>query len=358
MSIVSAQPAAAAPARDARHPAPAAPTIFDVARQAGVSKSTVSKVLTGSPHVNSATRQRVLEAIRQLNYHPNVAARRFKSRVSHLIGFISPNIGEPTTSPAFFTAFMIGAGRVAGPRQYDIVWLVSVSSHAPQPDDYAKIFLRREVDGLLVTNTPSHDPRVEALKATGCPFVIVGRYDDPEVCTVDVDNVAVGYLATSHLLERGHRRIGLLNGQPDLPFCRDRFQGYAQALRERSLGLNEALVTWQRFTAAEGQAAMERLLALPEPPTAIIVTDPALRAGCLRALGARRLRLPDDLALVAVEDFEPQGETISFTSVVQPTVDLAACATERLLALIAGERPAEMHCLLPPRLIAGQSTTS
>lgn len=331
------------------------PTIFDVARRAGVSKSTVSKVLTRAPHVSQAARERVEAAIADLNYHPNVAARRFQSRRSQLIGLAFPPMGEPTQLPPFFSALMSGASTVVGRHGYDLVWLVSGAAQKHH-DGYARAYLRREVDGLLLTNMLPRDPRVSALQQTACPFVIVGPYDHAGVYTVDVDNVAVGYLATRHLLALGHTRIALLNGQRKLPFCQDRYAGYARALQESGIVVHQQYVSWQPFSEAAGYEATRRLRGARPRPTALITTDTAVQVGCLRALHEQRVGIPEHCSLVGVDNAMPSSVGPAITAVVQPVTDLGATAAALLLQLIAGERPEPWPRVLHPVLVVGPST--
>jgi DNA-binding LacI/PurR family transcriptional regulator len=333
----------------------AAPTIFDVARRAGVSKSTVSKVLTRAPHVSKVTRERVEAAIADLNYHPNVAARRFQSRRSQLIGMCFPTIGEVPQLPLYFSAFMGGAAAVAGRHGYDLVWLVSAADREHY-EGYARVYLRREVDGLLLTSMLPSDPRVAALQQAQCPFVIVGRYNHAEVCTVDVDNVAVGYLATRHLLELGHTRIALLNGPPEYLYCQDRYTGYARALEESGVTPAPEYVSWTLYSEANGYEVMRSLCALSPHPTAFVVTDTSLQSGCLRALQDEGVRLPEDGSLVGVDSAMPVSPRPAITSVIQPVTTLAATAATLLLQLIAGEQPDPRQVVIDPTLVEGAST--
>jgi DNA-binding LacI/PurR family transcriptional regulator len=333
----------------------AAPTIFDVARRAGVSKSTVSKVLTRAPRVSAAARERVEAAIADLNYHPNTAARRLQSRRSRLIGLAFPHIEAYAPLPLFFSAFLSGAGTVAGRHGYDLVWLVAVANQE-QHDGYARAYLRREVDGLLLTDMLPSDPRVSALQRTACPFVIVGRYDHAAVYTVDVDNVAVGYLATRSLLALGHTRIALLNGPRERLFCQDRYAGFARALAESGLAVDAERISWSPFSEANGYEATRRLLSLRPRPTALIVTDTALQSGCLRALQEAQLHIPEHCSLVGVANALSGSAGPPITAVVQPVAELAAAAAQLLLRLIAGERPASRHHVLHPLFVEGPST--
>lgn len=330
------------------------PTIFDVARRAGVSKSTVSKVLTQAPYVRLETRQRVEAAIAALNYHPNVTARRFQSRRSHLIGLGLPEIGSQPL-PLFYAAFMSGVGVVAAECDYNLVWLLAHDRATEHHDTYAKAYLRREVDGLLLTAIPLSDPRIAALRRTECPFVIVGRYDNPDVYTVDVDNVAVGYLATRHLLSLGHTRIGLLKGHRDQPFSHDRYTGYLQALGERGVAIDDPLVQWPARNEMSGyDATLQMLDAFA--PTAFIATDMGLQASCLRALYDRHRRVPGECSVVGVADVMPDTAEPTISVVVQPTLELARTAPELLLRLIARMRPEHKQYILSPVFVDGLST--
>jgi LacI family transcriptional regulator len=334
----------------------AQPTIFDVAARAGVSKSTVSKVLTQARYVSDDARRRVEAAIDELKYHPSAAARRLQSRRSRLLGLIMPRLGQPPIPAGFFSAFMFGAGEAAARHGYDLVWHVSLHFGGVKGDDYARRFLQREVDGLILANMLLEDPRVAALVSVDCPFVLVGRYADPRVYTVDIDNVAVGHLATKHLLEQGHRRIGLLNGVAELPFCQDRHQGYQAALAECGVRDEPALVSWQPFRDSAGYDATCRLLAAGV--RALVVTDAALRAGCLRALQEQGVAVPSQCSVVGIEDVAPDQVHHGLTAVVQPTGALAAAAVEMVLQILNGAPPAQRRLLLAPRLIPGAAPAS
>ncbi|HEV7213668.1 MAG TPA: LacI family DNA-binding transcriptional regulator [Chloroflexota bacterium] len=331
------------------------PTIFDVAARAGVSKSTVSKVLTRARYVSDDARARVEAAIDELQYHPSAAARRLQSRRSRLLGLIMPRIAEPPIPAGFFSAFMFGAGEAAAMHGYDLVWHVSLHFGGAMADDFARRFLQREVDGLVLANMLLEDPRVAALLKADCPFVLVGRYVDPQVYTVDIDNIAVGRLATDHLLEQGHRRIGLLNGMAELPFCQDRHQGYQAALADSAVQGDPTLVSWQPFRESAGYDAMRRLLAAGV--RAVIVTDAALRAGCLRALHEQGVAVPSQCSVVGIEDVAPDQEQFGLTAVIQPTGALAAAAVEMVMQMLSGKPPVRRRLLLAPRLFSGASTS-
>jgi LacI family transcriptional regulator len=268
----------------------------------------------------------------------------------------SPNLEESARLPQFFSAFLSGAGTVAGRHGYDLVWLVSVA-HQGQHDGYARAYLRREVDGLLLTDMLPSDPRVRALQRTECPLVIVGRYDHAEVYTVDVDNLAVGYLATRSLLALGHTRIALLNGQRERLFCQDRYAGFVRALAESGLAVHDEYLSWRPFSEADGYEATRRLLSLRPRPTALIVTDTALQSGCLRALHEAQLHIPEHCSLVGVANALSGSPGPPITAVVQPVADLAAAAAQLLLQLIAGEHPASRHRVLHPLFVDEPSTT-
>ncbi len=275
-------------------------TIKDVARLAGVSVATVSHVINGTRPVAPETAARVWKAIKELDYHPNAVARSLRTRTTHAIGVVVSDITNP-----FFATLVRGAEDAAIEAGYSII--VCNSDEDLQKEDlYVNMLRRRRMDGLLIA--PVRDgasPAVQELAQSGIPFVFVDRKAKGiEADAVLSDNVQGAYLATTHLLERGHARIGIILGIKGATTTEERFHGYRLALEEHGLPIDHRLVVYGSYRAEGGQEALRALLSLPDPPTAVFSTNNLMTLGALRELRRRGVKVPEELAIVGFDELE------------------------------------------------------
>lgn len=275
-------------------------TIKDVARLAGVSVATVSHVINGTRPVAPETAAKVWRAIKELDYHPNAVARSLRTRTTHAIGVVVSDITNP-----FFATLVRGAEDAAIQAGYSLI--VCNSDEDLQKEDlYVTMLRRRRMDGLLIA--PVRDgasPAVRELAQSGIPFVFVDRKAKGiEADAVLSDNARGAYIATAHLLERGHTRIGIILGIRGATTTEERFQGYRQALRESGLPVDEGSVVYGEYRAEGGQRALEALLSLPDPPTAVFSTNNLMTLGALREVRRRGIRVPEELAIIGFDELE------------------------------------------------------
>jgi LacI family transcriptional regulator len=324
------------------------PTLADVARAAHVATSTASRALQESPRISESTRLRVREAARGLGYRPNRIAQSLRTRTANVVGIVVPDIGAP-----FFSRVVKGAQEVF--EQSGIAVVVMSTEREPEREAAAlHTLLEHRVGGVLVATSG-------------------GTQGDPEVPTVYFDNIVLNRgvgnvtraniagmrLLVEHLHWHGHTRIGFIGGPPLLTSGTERLEGYRAALRELALTEVEG---YEQFGAAtwsahSGATAMARLLALDEPPTAVVTSGESLARGALSATPDFGLRVPDDVALVSFDD-PPFGDLLDppLTALARNEEEMGRLAATLLLhALQATAVPQPAEVRLPVELVVRRS---
>ena len=332
-------------------------TIKEVADRAGVSVGTVSHVVTGSVPTSEILRQRVEDAIRTLDYHPNYVARSLKTSRTHTLGIIVPDM-----TISFYPQIIRGAETGARGKGYSLIAVNSLESPERQ-SELLSILRSQQVEGLLVVLAESGGSgrQMERLESAGIPVVCVDRVPErASVDSVSVEDVAAAEMGTDHLLAMGYRRIAMVTGPLALRNERRRLQGYEQSLRRAGLQPSEDLV-WQGNLRCEDLASMcrDRLSDPENRPDALICTNGTTALGALRGMYQCGLRTPDDLGFVTFDEltvddlFSP-----SITTVVQPAYDIGFRAAEILLDRIQnkGTRQAVTTLLLPATLKVRESS--
>lgn len=330
-------------------------TLDDIARKAGVSRSTVSRVLNEQPYVKKEVRERVLRVIQETGFHPNVAARALASQRSWMLGLVLPRSVSSFFTDPYFPRLTQGIAQACNQYNYTLgLFLVGT------PEDEEKIFPRISrkgfLDGVLVQSGQIGDRLIDRLLASNIPLVVAGRPFNPDdVSYIDVDNVAAAYQAVSHLIELGYRRIATINGTTGSTVTMDRKEGYLKALLEHQIPIDKTLIAEGDFTEAGGYRAMQQLL--PARPQAVFAASDTMALGAMRAVREVGLRVPDDIAFVGFDDL-PQAELADppLTTVHQPIVEFGARAVELLIDLIEnGTRPAR-RVIMETRLIVRASS--
>ena len=325
----------------------------DVARVAGVSISTVSRVLTGSPLVNEETRVRVQRAMDELDYRPNRVARRLRRDTARasLIGLIVPDIQNP-----FFAELVRGVESVAQQHGY-MLFLGNSDEDPAQERRYLDLMRAESVDGLILPASSDSAQVVAALGRQGIPVVCVDRRL-PRVAldTVIADNVHGAYEAIAHLLRIGHRRIGYIGGRPQLSTSQERLEGYRLALQEHGLAFDASLVREGDSRQAGGRALAGELLRLDRPPTALFVGNNLMTLGALETIHLLGLRIPEEIAIVSYDDI-PWALALDppLTAVRQPGHEIGRRAAELLLQRIADPKRSTTLLVLQPELVVRQS---
>jgi LacI family transcriptional regulator len=311
-------------------------TIEDVARAAGVSAMTVSRVINHGKNVRESTRAAVLEAIEQLKYSPNTAARSLAAGEATHIGLLYAN-----PSASYLSQFLIGAlhaARGAG------VHLVIESCESEDADEQAQVtrrFATSDVEGVVLPPPLSEsEPILAELDALGIPVVTVamGKPRDDSL-NVRIDDHAAAMEMTRYLLDLGHREIGFIKGHPNHIASHDRYRGFCDALQEAGIDCDAAPAEQGYFSYRSGLTAGERLLARPNPPTAIFASNDDMAAATMSVAHRRGLSVPEDLSIVGFDD-TPLATSVwpELTTVKQPISAMAEAALELLIADLRSHR--------------------
>ncbi len=325
--------------------------IADVAAHAGVGVATVSRVLNGHANVRPATRDRVLDAIRTLNYRPSSVARNLSLQRTMVIGALLPWFTNPS-------AVQRVRGIVDGLNgsAYDLM-VFDIESEDRQRRAFELFDRGDRADGLLVVSTNPPDFEVERINAAGLPCILVDGVH-PSLPSIAVDDVAGGEMATRHLIELGHRRIALIGDPPPefrFDWSRDRTRGYEQALSRAGIDVRPEYVRegTRLLHVARGIAA--ELLALPDRPTAIFAASDTQAFGAIEAARALGIRVPEELSVIGFDDIEV-ASYVGLTTVRQPLFESGRRGAELLLRALSGRQVDVRTELLPLELVVRSTT--
>lgn len=327
--------------------------IHDVARKAGVSSATVSRVLAGNGSVNAELRERVLDAVEALSYQPNRVAQSLRVQRSSTIGLIIPDIQN-----ALFLSLVRAVEDLAYAHQLTVV-LCNTDDNLEKELSYLRIMRAQQAAGLIfVPSHPKDSGILSPVRASGIPVVLVDReISGFEADTVIVDNSYGAQIAVSHLIAMGYRRIAILAGPQDLTPGRKRLQGYHAAHREAQLEPAADLVRIGTFKRDSGYALTHEMMRSSEPPDAIFASNNLMALGALRALHERQIRIPDSVALVSFDDM-PWAEDLnpSLTVVAQPSYEMGQQALDLLIHRMKYPNSSYRKVILQPHLIIRQSS--
>lgn len=328
----------------------------DIAKKAGVSRSTVSRVINNDPKVSEETRRRVLQVIDQEHFTPNQAARALVTRRSEIIGVIIPTVENIFfTDNNYFPMLLAGLGSATRHADYAmLLWLGEVSF-----DDeklIRKISGNRLVDGLVIASLPSDHPLFRHLNEIRTPFIMVEKpiHGAELINYVTVDNVESGRRATQHLISLGRRRIAHITGHLNISDAQDRLVGYKQALTEAGLPIDPNLIYEGFFSIKAGYAGMKRLLQFR--PDALFAAGDTIAVGALQAMREAGARCPDDVAIVGFDDIDVATQAVPrLTTMRQPVQQKGETAARVLIDLLEGRLEGPQHILLPTELVIRES---
>jgi LacI family transcriptional regulator len=334
----------------------ASPTLEEIAKLAGVSRSTVSRVINDQPNVRQQVRERVWQIVRETGYQPHAAARSLVTRRTRIVGVLIPEAVTTLFTDPFFLHLLRGITHTCNSQRYQLILSLFNDPAGPEAV-YRRVVRSCHLDGVVVASAREDDPLIARLGNDRVPFVLVGRHTDDCVSYVDIDNIAAARMAVEHLIRLGHRRIGAITGPLNMTSGTDRLKGYRQALEAHRLPLEDALVVEGDFSEASGSAAAHRLLALSV--SAIFAASDSMAVGALKAVREAGLQVPHDVALVGFDDL-PLASAVQppLTTVRQPIERLGSMAADLLLNLLEnppdGQAPAH-HIVLPTKLIVRDS---
>ena len=330
---------------------PKKPTIYDVAKRAGVSITTVSRMLNTPEKVNSETRKKVITAIDALGFVPKAEARaRAMQRIGR-IGVISPFF----TAPSFMQRLR-GIAETLSPENYELV-VYTVDSNDHLQGYLSSLPLTGNLDGLIILSLPVDDTQVRRLIEHGLPTVLI-EYPHPKLNCVEIDDVEGGYMATTYLLGKGHRRIAFL-GDSDLPDysippVNLRLCGFRRALKEAQIELPDSFVRLAPYSQEQTRRVANELLNLPEPPTAIFAATDFQALGVLKAARQLGFKVPEQLAVIGFDNLD-MADYANLTTISQHLDESGRLAVEILLAQVESPSRPPRHVKLPLILIERQT---
>jgi len=327
------------------------PTIYDVAKHAGVSITTVSRILNTPDKVNSKTREKVLAAIDKLSFVPKAEARARALQHTGRIGVISPFF----TAPSFIQRLR-GIAETLSPENYELV-IYTVDSTDHLQGYLSSLPLTGNLDGLIILSLPVDDTQVHRLIDHGVPTVLI-EYPHPKLNCVEIDDVEGGYMAVTYLLKKGHRRIAFL-GDTDLPEYAIhpvslRLKGFRQALKDARIKLPDTFVRLAPYSQEQTRQVAKELLNLPEPPTAIFAATDFQALGVLKAARQLNINVPKQLAVIGFDDLD-MAEYADLTTFSQHLDESGRLAVEILLTQIKSPPRPPRHVKIPLTLIERQT---
>jgi LacI family transcriptional regulator len=332
-------------------------SVIDVARRAGVSVGTVSNVLNRPDRVSPPTRTRVLDAITELGFVRNEAARQLRAGRSRMIGLLVLDVRNP-----FFTDVAAGVEAAAAEAGLSVI-LCNSGDDDKRESHYLSLLQEQRAYGILMTPVLDDNPQVRELRRRGTAVVFVDRGASGQQCSASVDDVAGGELATTHLIEQGHRRIAFVGGPVSLNQVHDRLDGARRAVR--LAGLSESTITvieTPGLTVQAGLRTGERIAAMParRRPTAAFCANDLLALGLLQDLTKRGRRVPDDLAIIGYDDIDfAEAAAVPLTSIRQPRSQLGRAAAQLLIEEVsAPESHRHRQVVFQPDLVIRASTRS
>lgn len=319
---------------------PARVTMNEIARAAGVSRSTVSFVLNHVPgmRISLETQQRVLEVARQLNYVPDLVATRLAGGNIGTIALVMRRSQHQVIADRFLAQILLGIS--AAVKEEDFHLLVEPLDPDDPAATYGNLVRSRRADGLIVWGPRTDDQELAQLHSEGFPIVVIGRLPESDIPSISVDNISGARMAVGHLISLGHRRIACITeAPPDYRSSSDRLAGYRSALEEAGIPFDVALVRHADFTDEGGDQAMTELLAQEPRPTAVFAGSDVIALGALSAIHATQaIRVPDDIALVGFGDIPLVRHVVPpLTTMHVPAHELGFGAGEMLIRLITQE---------------------
>ncbi len=328
-------------------------TLHDLAQVAGVDPSTVSRVLNGDATlvVKDETRQRILDAVEQMQYVPNAMARGLRRQRSQMIGLLVPDIANP-----FFPQLILGAERVFSEAGFRLL-LGNTDEDAEKERSYVELLRSNVVEGLMLATAFSQDETVEELSRLGVPFVLVNRAHSGTSNYVIVNDRVATRGAVEYLIGLGHRRIAHVSGPLYTETGLSRLRGYREGLLSAQIEYRDEYVVEGDFKEASGARAIERLWQLPDPPTALMAANDLTALGALEACRRLGVRVPEQLSIIGFNDVPFCGMvTPSLTTVRVPLLEMGMASARRLLDLLEGRATPGTPIVLDTELVVRNST--
>ncbi len=328
-------------------------SLTDVAKKAGVSIATVSRVINNGTNVNEETRAKVLKAVKELKYQPSRVAKRLRSKSlsSNLLGLLIPDIQNP-----FYVDVLRGVEDVAYDNNYAII-MCNFAQDERKEKMYLDILQQESIDGLIAAPAHEKDANVIKLLNDGLPIVCVDRgLVGKEVDVVVVNNRDGAYQAVDHLVKQGYKRIAYISGQKQIPSSKYREQGYRDALEDGGMVVDLELIKYGDSKHNSGVELCEELLNMKNPPDAIFTGNNLITLGALETIHKRKLKIPEDVAVVGFDDmYWSISLNPPLSAVRQPAYEIGRRACELLIQRISDPARSVIQMTLNTQLVIRES---
>ncbi|MFN2140139.1 MAG: LacI family DNA-binding transcriptional regulator [Candidatus Promineifilaceae bacterium] len=328
-------------------------TIFDVANEAGVSYSTVSRVVNNKSYVKEETRRKVLKAMDDLGYQANLQARSLAGGRSNVIGLLVVDLATQ-----YVGELVRGIDEVLAANQFELM-LYTTHRRKIKESTFVTMMARGMSDGLLIVLPRDPETYLGSLRQHEFPYVLIDQLGNEDIdLSITADNFHGAYTAINHLLELGHRRIGLITGWMDMISARHRLDGYRAALADYGIPFDQELVFEGNFSTMCGRDGARHLLDLHQPPTAIFASNDDSALGVIETVRIRGLHVPDDISVVGFDDI-PMASIINprLTTVKQPLEEMGRRAATILLDSIEEPEKEQASVVFPAELIIRESAS-
>jgi LacI family transcriptional regulator len=330
----------------------------DLAKKTGFSVTTVSRALGGFSDVNEHTRRQIMAAAQELGYQPNEVARQLRSQRTRTFGLIIP-ANDHSFSNDYFNELLRGIGDAAALQHYDLL----ISAQPPgdaEMQAYTRFVGGNRVDGMIVARTRQHDSRIAYLKSVNCPFVVAGRGEPDAISDfpfIDVDSQAGICSATEHLIELGHRHIGLILPPVEMAYTEYRRRGYVEALHMAGIPYREDYVLHGDLLRSGGYQGAQTLIDRCSEMTAIVCANDLMALGAIGALQSRGITVGREVAVTGFDDIPAAEYTHpSLTTVRQPIYEIGRRLVQMLIQIINDQPLENAHLLMPTSLMVREST--
>jgi LacI family transcriptional regulator len=327
-------------------------TIVEVAKSAGVSPATVSRVVGNYGYVSEKTRQKVQAAVKEMGYRPNTIARSMVTKSTRTIGLVVTDITNP-----FFAQLARGVEAITWQNGYTLI-LANSDEDSERERAIIRALQEKQVDAFIIVPASSKNAsHLEELVASRAPVVLLDRgVKNLVVDSVMVDNEEGAYQAVTHLIKLGHSRIGIILDNPDITTNEERLSGYQRAITAHGLQMEKGLIQSCQYTRQSAYELVHGMLQTPDRPTALFTTNNFMTIGAIKAVNEAGLNIPKDIALVGFDDLEwNQLNSPQLTAVAQPVTEMGNLAGQRILARIKNENTPAMEIRLKTRFIIRES---
>lgn len=333
-------------------------TIKDVAKEANVAPSTVSRVIKDSPSISEGTKKRVREVMERLGYYPNFQAQSLAGRHTRAIGVIMPNSAFHSFQNPFFSEVLRGIATIANQQGYGIYLSTSATEDSIYQEVTAMVQGKR-VDGILLLYSRKNDQLMSYLNKANVPFTVIGRpyRKEQQITYVDNDNIQLSTDITNYLLDLGHRRIAFIGGNLEFVVTIDRLKGYEEALSDYGISIDDNLIANHHSIEEKTEDIIQRFMSMQEPPTAIVTQDDLIAYKILSHLEALNISVPDDVSIVSINNHTlSEHSRPPLTSVDIGIVQLGCEAASCLIEKIEHPETPPKRITIPTNLIIRESS--